>query len=47
MGKNTIMFRLKARLLAASSAVPIRPTIIMKRAKARISIEYCRPVGRP
>ena len=44
---NTIMFRLKAIPLAASSSVPIRPTITMKTAKAPTSSEYCRPVGIP
>ena len=34
MGMNTIMLRLKAIPLAASSSVPMRPTIIMKMAKA-------------
>ena len=44
---KTIMFRLKAMPLAASASVPMRPTITMKMAKARISSEYWRPVGRP
>ena len=47
MGMNTIMFRLKAMPLAARGAVPMRPTIIMKRAKPRISTEYWSPVGSP
>ena len=44
---NTIMFRLKAMPLAASSSVPIRPTITMNTANAPTSREYCSPVGIP
>ncbi len=44
---NTIMFRLNVIPEAARGAVPMRPTIIMKIAKARISSEYCSPLGRP
>ncbi len=41
------MFRLKAIPLAASSSVPIRPTMIMNSAKAATSSEYWSPVGIP
>ena len=41
------MFRLKAMPLAASSSVPIRPTITMKTAKAETSSAYWSPVGIP
>ena len=44
---KTIMFRLKAMPLAASSSVPIRPTITMNTANAPTSREYCSPVGIP
>ena len=44
---NTIMFMLNAIPLAASSSVPIRPTITMNTAKAATSSEYCTPVGMP
>ena len=44
---KTIMLRLKAIPLAASSSVPIRPTITMKTANAPTSSEYCSPVGIP
>ena len=44
---KTIMLRLKAIPLAASSIVPIRPTITMNTANAPTSSEYCRPVGMP
>ena len=47
MGMNTIMFRLNAMPLAARGAVPMRPMIIMKIAKDRISNEYWSPLGRP
>ena len=47
MGMNTIMFRLNAMPLAARGAVPMRPTIIMKIAKDRISSEYWSPLGKP
>ncbi len=33
--------------LAASSIVPIRPTITMNTANADTSSEYCSPVGMP
>ena len=44
---NTIMFRLNAMPLAARGAVPSRPMITRKMAKAMISIENCSPEGTP
>ncbi len=44
---KTSMFRLNEIELAARASVEMRPTIIMKMAKAPISMEYWRPVGSP
>jgi hypothetical protein len=47
VGMKTIMFRLKAMPLAASSSVPIFPTMTRNTANAPTSREYWSPVGIP